>query len=74
MHCVQQDAPWPGQIIGLAGGFSWLNEYGAAQGAAFPPGSDYAVFNRIADGFNVATEYTVPELALAVGAFAALAG
>lgn len=69
-----QDAPWPGQLIGLSGGFSWLNEYGSALGKSFPPANDYATFDRIADAFNVNTEYTVPEMALALGALAVLAG
>lgn len=69
-----QDAPWPGQLIGLSGGFSWINQYGSAVGKTFPGGSDYAVFDRIADGFNVNTEYTVPEMALALAALAVLSG
>jgi len=73
--CVPvQDAPWPGQLIGLTGGFSWLNQYGAAMGKSFPPGNDYAVFDRITDAFNVNTEYTVPEMALALGVLAVLTG
>jgi len=68
-----QDAPWPGQLIGLSGGFSWINTYGSAVGKSFPP-QDYAVFNRISDGWNVQTEYTVPNIAMAVGVLAALSG
>lgn len=74
LHSPPQDAPWPGQLIGLSGGFSWLNEYGAVVGKTFPPGNDYGVFDRITDAFNVNTEYTVPEMALALGALAVLTG
>ena len=55
--CVRlQDAPWPGQLVGLSGGFSWLNQYGSTLGAAWPPGNDYAAFSRIGDVYNVNTE------------------
>lgn len=43
-------------------------------GKTFPPGNDYGVFDRITDAFNVNTEYTVPEMALALGALAVLTG
>jgi hypothetical protein len=62
--------------VGLASGFSWISTYGAAVGRAFPAGgnNDYAVLNRISDGFNVNTEYTVPNMALAMGILATMSG
>ncbi|GFR43733.1 hypothetical protein Agub_g4844 [Astrephomene gubernaculifera] len=68
------DPAWPGQSVGLASGFSWINSYGSALGAAFPPGIDYPALHRISDVFNVNTEFTVPILAMTLGAVVALAG
>ncbi|KXZ52862.1 hypothetical protein GPECTOR_8g244 [Gonium pectorale] len=68
------DPAWPGLIQGITSGFSWLNQYGSALGAAFPPGNDYPAFHRISDAFNVNAEFTVPFMAQALGVVAALAG
>ncbi|PNH05619.1 Endoglucanase D [Tetrabaena socialis] len=68
------DPPWVGHPIGLASSFSWLNVYGSALGAAFPPGQDYPTYHRISDVFNVITEQTVPLHAQALGLLAVLAG
>ena len=58
----------------MASGFSWINRYGSSLGAAFPPGNDYPAFQRAGDVYNVNTENTILEMALALPALAALSG
>jgi hypothetical protein len=67
-----QDPAWPGLPIGLASGFSWINAFGSALGAAFPIGMDYPTLHRITDVFNVHTEFVVINLAQSLGVLAAL--
>ncbi len=69
-----QDPAWPGLPIGMASGFTWLNQYGSSLGAAFPPGIDYPALHRSSDVFNVNTEFAVHWQAMTLGVMAALAG
>ena len=69
-----QEAPWPGQLIGLSGGFSWVNAFGAGLGKTFPVGSDYPTLPRSSDCFNVNTELVVPNVAAVWGVLGVLMG